>query len=139
MKLRDEHGEQAALFGWAYFATSMWPELALLHAIPNGSHRHKATAARLKKEGVKRGVPDICLPVPRQGYHGLYIELKVAGGTTSSAQRWWLDRLTAEGYLAVVCRGCDEARWTIHRYLLPQAQRAHATTTTKEACHERDG
>ena len=54
-----EHVEQAALFRWAEFARARLPELTLLHAIPNGGHRHKATAARLKAEGVKRGVPDL--------------------------------------------------------------------------------
>lgn len=52
-------------------------ELALLHHIPNGGARSKATAGRLKAEGVKAGIPDICLPVPKNGYGALYIELKV--------------------------------------------------------------
>lgn len=42
--------------------------------------RDKATAVALKRQGVKAGVPDICLPVARNGYHGLHIELK-AGKT----------------------------------------------------------
>ena len=49
--------EQQALFDWAKI--SGIPDLDLLHAIPNGGHRNKATAGRLKAEGVKRGVPDI--------------------------------------------------------------------------------
>ena len=57
----SEHQEQVALFRWAEFAIARWPELALMYAIPNGGHRHKAVAAGLKAEGVKRGVPDVCL------------------------------------------------------------------------------
>lgn len=45
----SEHAEQVALFGWAVFASVRWPELALLHAIPNGGHRNKITAARLAR------------------------------------------------------------------------------------------
>ena len=67
----SEHAEQVALFKWAEFAAARWPELTLMHAIPNGGHRNKITAARLKAEGVRAGVPDICLPVARGGWHGL--------------------------------------------------------------------
>jgi hypothetical protein len=72
---------------------SKYPALRMLHAIPNGGHRHKATAARLKAAGVKAGVPDICLPVARGDWHGLYIELKVGKNKLTEAQRRWKDDL----------------------------------------------
>ena len=59
-----ETDEQQALFDWAKI--SGIPDIDLLHAIPNGGHRNKATAGQLKAEGVKRGVPDIFLPVPKK-------------------------------------------------------------------------
>ena len=112
-----EDDEQIALFQWAELAQRRYPELALLHHIPNGGQRHPATAARLKKMGVKRGVPDICLPAARGGYAGLYIELKVGRNTPSRAQKYWLDELTKNGYRAVVCRGAEEARDEILQYI----------------------
>ena len=54
--------EQVALFGWAEYNEAYYPELRLLYAIPNGGHRHKAMSAELKAEGVKPGVPNLCLP-----------------------------------------------------------------------------
>ncbi len=51
--------------------------------MPNGGKRDKATAAVLKRQGVKAGVPDIMLPAARAGYHGLYIELKAGENTTT--------------------------------------------------------
>jgi hypothetical protein len=78
-----EHDEQVALSRWVTLLQPRHPELALLHAIPNGGHRHKAVAVRLKAEGVKRGVPDLCLPVPRGGHHGLYLEMKTRQGRKS--------------------------------------------------------
>src|SRR5690554_620263 len=72
----SEDQEQAWLFQWARRNEKEIPELARLFAIPNGGHRSKRTAALLKLTGVKRGVPDIFLPLPRNGYHGLWIELK---------------------------------------------------------------
>ncbi len=125
-----EHAEQAALFRWAEFARARLPELTLLHAIPNGGHRHKATAARLKAEGVKRGVPDLCLPVARSGAHGLYIELKTERGKTTPEQLGWIRALRRQGYVAEVCHGWESARSMIEHYLSagPQHRPAHAAT-----------
>ena len=68
-----------------------WPELALLHHIPNGGHRARKTARDLARSGVRAGVPDYCLPVARGGAHGLYLELKrLHGGRVSPEQREWL-------------------------------------------------
>ncbi len=60
----------------------------------------------------------MCLPVARNGYHGLYIELKrQKGGTVSETQKSWITALAEQGYKAVVCRGADEAIGTIKEYL----------------------
>jgi len=112
-----EHVEQVALMRWAMFARARFPELVLLYAVPNGGHRHKATAARLKAEGVKRGVPDVCLPVARSGAHGLYIELKTERGKATSEQLGWIRALRRQGYVAEVCRGWESARSMIEHYL----------------------
>jgi hypothetical protein len=69
-------------------------------------------------EGVKAGVPDLCLPVARGQYHGLYIELKRhRGGRTSDHQSEWLDALSAQGYKAALCYGWEQAAGTIIEYL----------------------
>lgn len=113
-----ENAEQAALFQWAEVASGRYPELKLLHAIANGGKRDGRTAAVLQRTGVKPGVPDICLPVPRGDHHGLYIELKRRkGGALSANQRIWLNALTEQGHMAVCCKGADEAIRTIERYL----------------------
>ena len=94
------------------------PELHLMHAIPNGGKRDIRTAAKLKAEGVKPGVPDIFLPVPRGGKHGLYIELKRRkGGTVSAAQEAWIRALTEQGYVCAVCHGATAARDEIEAYM----------------------
>lgn len=72
----------------------------------------------LPAEGVKAGVPDLCLPVARGQYHGLYIELKrQRGGRTSDHQSEWLDALSAQGYKAALCYGWEQAAGTIIEYL----------------------
>lgn len=107
-KSNTEHGHQRAFFAWCRMAekfgfAAAWsdeaystplhgvfetvPELSWIHAIPNGGLRDKATAAKLKSEGVKRGIPDVFLPLPMKSFGsfesmaavkfcGLYIEFK---------------------------------------------------------------
>lgn len=113
-----ENQEQQLLFEWAALSAGRWPELALMYHIPNGGSRSKSEAGRFKAEGVKSGVPDICLPVARGGYHGLYIELKrIKGGRVSPAQKWWIAALRDQGYYACVCKGWDDAAGIIKKYL----------------------
>lgn len=112
-----EHFEQVALFKWAQSHSGKTPELGLLFAIPNGGKRSKAVAGKLKAEGVKAGVPDICLPVARRQYHGLFIELKAKGGRMSESQFEWGRALAAQGYCVQLCVGWDEAKNAIESYL----------------------
>ncbi len=130
-----EHAEQAALFRWAEFARARLPELALLYAVPNGGHRHKATAARLKAEGVKRGVPDVCLPVARSGAHGLYIEIKTERGKATPEQLGWICALRRQGYAAEVCRGWESARSMIEHYLTGGPKRGPTLAATTPFTH----
>lgn len=109
-----EHWEQVQLFAWAAYHR----ELDLMYAIPNGGKRDIRVALKLKEEGVKPGVPDICLPLPRGGKHGLYIELKRRKhGRVSPEQLEWLDALMRQGYECAVCCGWEAARDVIERYL----------------------
>ncbi|MCF0163205.1 MAG: VRR-NUC domain-containing protein [Fusobacterium necrophorum] len=113
-----EGEEQRALFDWANLAQQKYPELKFMHHIPNGGRRDIKTAYVLKRQGVKAGVPDIFLPVARNNFHGLYIELKTDVGKTSKEQRIWIKGLTELGYKAVVCHGWVKARETIEEYLI---------------------
>lgn len=118
------------------------PDLELLHAIPNGGHRDKVTAAKLKAEGVKAGIPDVFLPVARSfgvpggpvtWYHGLYVELKrpkvmtegkrgrsivgKAAGSTQDEQDTMIARLRKQGYAVSVCFGWEAAAADIKKYM----------------------
>ena len=114
----SEAQEQKALFHWAELAKIGHPELELLYATPNGGSRNPIEARHLKEQGVKPGVPDIFLPVPKNGYHGLWIEMKRRkGGRVSEAQDWFIGKMNELGYKATVCKGWEEARETILEYL----------------------
>ncbi len=116
MKL-TEHRIQAGLFKWAKLASARHPELALLFAIPNGGARDPITGAMLKAEGVKRGVPDLCLPAAAGPFHGLFLEMKTASGRLSPEQQQWQQQLRAQGYACATAHGLEQAIDTLTSYL----------------------
>lgn len=115
----SEAQHQANVIKWSQQPSihRQWPELALLHHIPNGGTRDPIEAKHLKQQGVKAGVPDLCLPVARGQYHGLYIEMKTEHGHTSDKQEWWGDKLNAQGYAWKVCHGWQAAVAVLEWYL----------------------
>jgi hypothetical protein len=101
----------------------------LIYHVPNGGHRHKLVAIKLKEQGVKAGVPDLVLPMARGGYFGLYIEFKAKppfDAAVSASQDAYIHALTDQGYLAIVCRGHIDALEAIRAYLLQPQTRAAA-------------
>lgn len=115
--LWTEHEHQKAVVEWAERMSGLAPELHLLFAIPNGGKRHMFTARKMKAEGVKSGVPDLCLPIPRAGHHGLFIEMKTPQGGLTPEQREWITALRTHGYRAEVARGFEAAINIIEDYL----------------------
>ena len=110
--------EQTFLFRWARFESGKYPELDLMYHIPNERKCSATAGAKLKAQGVKSGVPDICLPFARGKYHGMYIELKrETGSKTSDNQKMWIELLTKQGYYAVICKGWEKAMEQIVYYL----------------------
>lgn len=122
------------LFTWAMLSLMRYPQLNDLFAVPNGAKKSLRMAAQFKREGLKRGVPDVILPHARHGYHALYIEMKRqrvkgervelrAGTKPKEAQRDWHERLRAAGNCVEVCYGWEEARAKIEWYLAEPASR----------------
>ena len=152
-KSGTEHGEQRALFAWvavakrhgfelawawadngtqdvfrqsAYCGEDLVPELEWMHAIPNGGYRDKITAAKLKAEGVKKGIPDVMLPLPMAfQYAGLYIEMKRSkdttfkrqAGKTSEDQEKAIAYLRSVGYAVSVCFDWRSAAKDVQSYI----------------------
>lgn len=114
-----EAQHQANIIKWSQQPSvrGKWPELALLHHIPNGGTRDAVEGKHLKQQGVKAGIPDLCLPVARGAYHGLYIELKTEKGRVSDTQKWWGECLRDQGYFWEVCHGWESAVRVLEWYL----------------------
>lgn len=118
----SEDGEQIALMAWSRRQLYLGEErLRWLHHIPNGGGRSMAQGSLLKAAGVKPGIPDLFLPEPICGYHGLYIEMKKAeengGGELSPAQIEFRDFAYSKRYAWVVCYGWRQARLILLEYL----------------------
>ena len=116
-KHASEHHEQAALIDWCRWQRKKYPETEFLFAIPNGGLRHKRTAVKLKREGVKAGVSDLFLPVPKGEFHGLWIEMKSKKGRPTKAQKKWLKDMKELGYQTAICYGAEEAIEVLKEYL----------------------
>jgi hypothetical protein len=121
----SEHSHQAALFAWAAQTEikEKYPQLKYMFAIPNGGFRNKREAANLRAEGVKSGILDIFLPVPKSEWCGLFIEMKEAkrrkhknGGLTDE-QIEFKKALLDLGYGVAVCYDWTEARDIIIQYM----------------------
>ena len=87
------------------FLSISLPDDALHFAIPNGLMRSKKAAARAKGEGVRAGIPDLC--VIHRG-RALFIELKAGAGRVSAAQRAMAMKLIYCGAEVMVCRSVED-------------------------------
>jgi hypothetical protein len=109
LKAPSEHIEQSLLVQW--FRRS-YPNV-LIFAIPNGGARSRATAGKLKVEGVVPGIPDLFVPEWK-----LWIEMKrTKGGIVSPEQLGMIEYLQSVGYCAIVGKGAEDAKAQILEFL----------------------
>ena len=118
-KVPSEHVEQMTFFQLARQFYDYLPELKyLLFAIPNGGLRDKITASKMKAEGQKPGVPDIMCAIPRDGFYGLFIEMKKRkGGKVSPEQEKTMRLLADKGYKTEIAYGASQALNILLNYL----------------------
>lgn len=113
----SEDTEQEIVIQWARMNSGKWPELSLLHHIPNGGSRSKKEGARFKRMGVLAGVADLHLPVARGPWHGLYIEMKYGEGRLSNSQKDFLKLAAEQGVYCIVCYSAEDAIEVIRQYV----------------------
>jgi hypothetical protein len=130
-KSDTEAAHQTALFCWAALAAGRYPELRWLHHIPNGGARGDDDRSRsirggqLKAQGIRAGVSDVCLPVKRGPYSGLYIEMKKPAmrpkkkgmGGVSPEQAEFGAFVQEQGFGWIVCYSWEEAKNVLENYL----------------------
>ena len=108
--------EQAKVIAWARANENNYPYLWMLHSSLNGVKMTKAQAGRAIAQGMLSGVPDLFLPVPKNGYHGLFIEMKYGSNKVTENQEKFLQNAANVGYSVVVCYSANEAIKRIEDY-----------------------
>lgn len=112
--------EQSAVIAWArakhHADPDKWLDLDLIHCSLNGMKMTTPQARRAKAQGMRAGIPDLFLPVPRGAFNGLFLEMKSQTGSLSGAQKEVIARLSALGYCVVVAYGHEEAINAIKAY-----------------------
>lgn len=113
-----ETEEQAALIEWAdkTVIDGICIGDYLIH-IPNEGKRGPKAARDAKRIGLRKGVPDLFLALPRGGSAGLWIEMKARGGQSTVEQFLWLKKLDNVGYVATTCFSFGQAKDTVVKYL----------------------
>lgn len=117
-----EHAHQVAFFQW--LALSGIEDRHMAFAVPNGGERQQIVASKMKAEGVKSGVPDVCWPVPRGRFAGLWLELKRPGAErkknwdrSDNQVRWHKDLIRHHYAVCLVC-GWESMAWAIRKYAI---------------------
>ena len=102
---------------WAFKANPVrYPHLDMLHCSLNGVKLSGTQAKIAKGQGMLSGVPDLFLSVPKNGFHGLFIEMKSEKGRVTENQHWFLTNADSLGYKTVICYSAKEAISAIQAY-----------------------
>lgn len=80
----------------------------LFFAVANGGRRNAWTAKIMKEEGVRSGVADLILLIPRHGFASLCIEMKTPDGRQSDSQKEFERMATEYKNKYVVCHSLTE-------------------------------
>jgi hypothetical protein len=129
---------QSTFIEWCWDNWRRWPDVAieiprrvrlgrktieiLAKSVPffhpaNGEVRDARTGNKLNKQGLRKGVLDLIMGVPRGGYTGLIIEVKTAKGKISPFQKIWIEFFRHWGWKVEVCRSFAECVDVTVRYL----------------------
>ena len=88
-----------------------WRQLTPVH-IPNGGKRSVQGHVLAKKIGECAGFPDLMIldRPPNAPTQRVFIEMKrTKGGTLSEKQSEWMQRITDNGDIHILAKGCDHA------------------------------
>lgn len=89
----------------------------LIFAVPNGGSRHKIEAANMKRQGIKAGVADVILLIPKNGFASLCLEFKTDSGRQSDEQKEFQRQAESCGSKYVIVRSVAEAIQATKEYL----------------------
>ena len=104
-RINPEEAAQCAVFDWL----RLYKMFDTAYHVANERRCSIQRGALLKRMGVLKGVSDICIPVPTNGYNGVYIELKAGKNKATKEQIAFIEKVKSNGYFATWVTGADEA------------------------------
>lgn len=107
--MTSEHDNQVSFFHFVRLKAIGDERYRNIYAVPNWGIRSHAQREYLHQEGMSKGVLDINIDWPSNGYHGMKIEMKHGKGKLSNAQKEWKKRYEKAGYYVVVCYDFEQA------------------------------
>lgn len=113
----EEDNQLMRFFQWVRFNENKNPSFQSIYHIANERKATPQAGARLKKKGVRRGIPDVCVPIASGVFHGLYIEFKIKPNKLTPEQKNIANLLIAQGYCVQIAWSAEEAIKILERYL----------------------
>ena len=124
--------EESLQKGFIKYINLRYPKIRYCASL-GGIRTSMKQAIKAKATGYVKGFPDVQILVPRGGFFGLFIELKLNKKSyPTKEQKAWIDDLNTAGYMAVVCKGYEEACNVLDSYM-----RKKLTTTLYREAHKR--
>ncbi len=112
----SEETEQIHLMVWCRYMETKFPELETIYHIVNEGKRTAVTGGKLKEMGLRKGMPDVHLPVSKCAFSSLYIEMKKIGGKPTAEQIDRLEVLERYGNAVAICEGAEQAEKVLTAY-----------------------
>lgn len=115
---RSESDEQCEVFAVLAANEALYPDLRWIHASMNGASASSAAAAGLRKrQGQKKGIADIFIPIQKNGFLGAWIEMKVKPNKLTPEQIDFMIFLEQRAYEFKLAYSAAEALEFIEMYL----------------------
>lgn len=112
-----EELQQIAFFDYCRLVSAQHSAWRLAYHIPNESKASIQRRITLARAGLKKGMPDIHIPVANEKYHSLFIEMKVKPNKASPHQVEMMCDLIAQGNYACICWSASEAIEVVAKYI----------------------
>lgn len=114
----SEESMQKAVMQWV----NLKPKLRnfVIH-IPNEGKRTSRYGKCLKDMGMRSGVSDLFIAMPRHGYFGAWIELKSKNGILKAAQKNFMIDMMSKNYFTTTCSSIDTAITMINWYCFEES------------------
>lgn len=113
----SEESIQKSIIEWISIHPDIKKYSKYIIHIPNEGKRTPRYGKKLKDMGMRPGVSDLFIAIPRKGFNGAWVELKSKSGTLSKSQFEFLKDMEMQNYCTNSCNSFEEFTIFILWYL----------------------